>query len=73
MKEVLTTLDKNSQANRFRLFALRGELAREIDGLKGKTPTAYIRIKREFHITGSRKSVLRQFSKIVEDINERQE
>ena len=64
--ERLSTIAKNSQGNLFRLFALRGELDREIKGNKGKSPTAYIRIKREFGITGSRKNVLRQFSEIIE-------
>jgi hypothetical protein len=66
MKEQLTTIDRNSQVARFRLFGLYGELQREISGLKGKSPTAYIRIKREFGITGSRKSVLKQLAEIIE-------
>jgi hypothetical protein len=64
--ERLSTIARNSQANLFRLFSLRGQLDREIRGTKGQTPTAYIRIKKEFHITGSRKSVLRQLSDIIE-------
>lgn len=66
--ERLSTIAPNSQANIFRLFSLRGELEREIRGVKGRTPTAYIRIKREFNITGSRKNVLRQFTAIIEDM-----
>ncbi len=69
-KERLSEIARNSQANLFRLYALRGELEREIRGSKGKTPTAYIRIKREFDITGSRKSVLRQFSDIIEGMKD---
>ena len=67
--ERLSTIAPNSQANLFRLFSLRGELEREIKGVKGRTPTAYIRIKREFNITGSRKNVLRQFSQIIERLS----
>jgi len=63
--ERLSTIAPNSQANIFRLYSLRGELEREIRGIKGKTPSAYIRIKREFDITGSRKNVLRQFTNII--------
>lgn len=66
--ERLSTIAWNSQANLFRLFSLRGELEREIKSTKGKSPTAYIRIKREFGITGSRKNVLRQFSAIIEEM-----
>ena len=66
--ERLSTIARNSQANLFRLFSLRGQLEREIKGFRSRTPTAYIRIKREFHITGSRKNVLRQFSRIIEDM-----
>lgn len=68
--EKLTTIVLNSQANLFRLYSLRGELAREIQGTRTKSPTAYIRIKREFGLTGSRKSVLRQFSEIIEEAAE---
>jgi len=46
---------------------LRGELEKEILGTRVSSPTAYIRIKREFDITGSRKSVLRQFTAIIEE------
>lgn len=64
--ERLSEIAPSSQANVFRLYALRGQLEREIKGSKSKSPTAYIRIKREFGITGSRKNVLRQFSDIIE-------
>jgi hypothetical protein len=68
--ERLSTIARNSQANLFRLFSLRGQLEREIRGVKGHSPTAYIRIKREFGITGSRKNVLRQLGEIIyEKIN----
>jgi hypothetical protein len=66
--EKLSTIAPNSQANLFRLYDLRGQLDREIKGVKGKSPTAYIRIKREFGITGSRRNVLRQLSDIIERI-----
>lgn len=65
-KERYTKVKYVSQPNLFRLYGLRGELEREIDGVKGKPPTAYIRIKREFNLTGNRKSVLRQFSYLIE-------
>jgi hypothetical protein len=68
MKEVLTTIERNSQVARFRMFGLRGELEREIAGLKGKSPTAYIRIKREFNLTGSRRNVLRQLDNLIESM-----
>lgn len=64
--EKLSTVEQNSQANLFRLYDLRGQLEREIRGTKGRNPTAYIRIKREFGITGSRESVLRQLTFIIE-------
>lgn len=66
--EKLTTIASNSQVNLFRIYSLRGELDREIRGTRTKSPTAYIRIKREFDITGSRKSVLRQISAIIEEM-----
>ena len=67
--EKLSTVAQDSQVNIFRMYALRGELLREISGIKTKSPTAYIRIKREFNITGSRKSVLMQISNIIEARN----
>lgn len=66
--ERLTTIAWNSQANLFRLYDLRGQLEREIKGIKGKSPTAYIRAKRELGITGSRNNVLRQLSTIIEEM-----
>lgn len=51
-----------------RLLALRMNLQNEIRGIKGKyKPTAYMQIKREFNLHGSRKNVLEQFSRIVEE------
>lgn len=68
MKDRLISVKRNSQVNIFRLYDLRAQLIRELSGIKNKTPTAYIRIKREFGITGSRRSVLRQFGDIIEEL-----
>lgn len=65
--EKLAVVSPKSQVNLFRLYDLRGQLIREINGVKGKSPTAYIRIKREFNITGSRRSVLNQLTAIIQD------
>ena len=50
-----------------RLLSLRVNLQNEIRGIKGKyKPTAYIQIKREFDLHGSRKKVLAIFSEYLE-------
>jgi len=67
MPEKLSKLPSNHPVNTARMIMLRAELENEIKGNRPISPTAYIRIKREFGITGSRKSVLRQFSKLLEE------
>lgn len=51
----------------FRMISLRGQLDLEIKGRKiRKPPTAYIQIKRDYKLKGSRKAVLRQFTDKIE-------
>lgn len=63
----LTKISRNSQASTFRMIALRGLLLREMAGERLSSPTVYTQIKKEIGITGTRKSVLRQITKIIEE------
>jgi hypothetical protein len=66
-RELLSKVSKDSQANRFRIISLRSFLLREIAGNKLGSPTYYIQIKREFGITGSRKNIVKQLTRMIED------
>ena len=66
-KDILTKIPKGGQAYRFHLIHLRGMLLREIAGYKLGTPTYYIKIKRELGITGSRKNVVNQLTRMIEN------
>ena len=65
--ETLSQLPSTHPVNTSRMIILRWELEREIRGHHISSPTAYNRIKKEFNLTGSRKSVLRQFSSMIEE------
>ena len=68
-KETFTKIDKNNKANIARIISLRGNLEKELKGIKTTSPTAYTKIKREFDITGSRRSVLKQITAIIEELS----
>ena len=55
--------DKNIQL--FRLIVLRGNLQLEMKGLKGRGPTAYSILKKEFGWKGSREKILAQLSELI--------
>lgn len=66
-KERPSKLPSTHPVNTSRMIILRAKLEQEINGYRSSSPTAYTQIKREFGITGSRKNVLRQFTKIIEE------
>lgn len=65
-KERYTRVPKSHHLYTLYMISLRIELTLELSGIKGKAPTAYTRIKKEFKISGSRNSVLRQLTYLIE-------
>lgn len=66
-KETLTQVPKQHHLNTLRMITLRDELIREMAGFKNSPPTAYIRVKQEFNLSGSRKHVLEKLTKLLEE------
>lgn len=66
-KERPGKLPTTHPVNTSRMVVLRAKLEQEIKGYHSSSPTAYTQIKREFNITGSRKNVLRQITKLIEE------
>lgn len=65
-------LSQPSQIAAFRVRVLRQALQLEIKGLKRHGRSAYVIIKEEFNLRGSRQSVLDQLTEIIgeKDVNE---
>lgn len=65
-------LSQPSQIAAFRVRVLRQALQLEIKGLKRRGRSAYVIIKEEFNLRGSRQSVLDQLTEIIgeKDVNE---
>lgn len=60
-----------SQIEVVRLLSLKAMLKLELKGLKrSKSPSAYMIIKRDLGITGTRENVLKQVDKIVDNLKE---
>ena len=64
----MTIVDTPKGIHVFRLLSLRGALHLELKGLKrGRGPTTYSIIKKEFGFRGNRERVYEQFCEYVEE------
>lgn len=63
----MSSITGEQNINHFRRFTLLKALKLELLGMKGRGPSAYSVIKREFGLKGNKQKVYDQFKKYVED------
>ncbi len=54
----------------YKMCAMRGGLQMEIRGLKSRGRSAYVLIKEQYNLKGSRVSVLEQFEQLIREVKQ---